>query len=82
MLGQVTTSFKITTDAPEWFYCAQKAGAKPHCQAGMVFAVNAAQYGEKTLENFRNKAAVAPLVMPTNNYSANYTTTPAYTARV
>lgn len=60
MAGQVLSSFTITDTLPAWFYCAQRGGAKPHCQAGMVFAVNAPATGEKTLETFRQKAINVP----------------------
>lgn len=76
MLGQVTASFTIVTESPEWFYCAQTAGAKPHCQAGMVFAVNAPQEGEKTLESFRQKAMAVPVVVaPSSSIGAPATAT-------
>jgi plastocyanin len=40
---------------PIWMFCARD----PHCNAGMVFAINAPTTGEKTFEAFKTKAATA-----------------------
>lgn len=48
-------SITITNDtAPLWFYCAQG----PHCQRGMVFAINPS--AEKTFEKFKETALASP----------------------
>lgn len=78
MLGREVSSFVIENEDPAWFYCAQQAGPKPHCQAGMVFAVNVPESGDRTLESFRKGAAAVPFVPPASSPTATATTT--YTA--
>lgn len=50
--GLARPKYEITINGtePVWAYCAQGAGA--HCQAGMVFAVNAPDSGERTFSAF------------------------------
>lgn len=76
MLGREVSSFAVENKDPAWFYCAQQAGPTPHCQAGMVFAVNAPKDGDRTLESFRKGAAAVPFVPP----AGSSTTTAVYTA--
>ncbi|CAZ79680.1 unnamed protein product [Tuber melanosporum] len=59
--GKVTFPVTVTDDKPRWFYCAQPGNGKPHCQAGMVFAINAPKAGDKTLEAFKKLAAAVPI---------------------
>lgn len=48
-----TSSFTVTNaSAPVWFYCKQGN----HCQAGMVFAINANDNSDKSFANFQNNA--------------------------
>ncbi|KAG0634566.1 hypothetical protein HOY80DRAFT_860209, partial [Tuber brumale] len=54
----------VTDDKPRWFYCAQPGNGNPHCQAGMVFAINAPKTGDKTLEAFKKLAAAVPIAGP------------------
>lgn len=59
--GKMTFPVTVTDDKPRWFYCAQPGNGKPHCQAGMVFAINAPKTGDKTLEAFKKLAAAVPV---------------------
>lgn len=59
-LGAVTSLFTVKDTNPAWFYCAQPGNGNPHCQAGMVFAINPPKSGDKTLDAFRSAAALVP----------------------
>lgn len=37
--GQFIVEYHVNTLSPEWFFCAQTK-SRPHCEAGMVFALN------------------------------------------
>ncbi|OCL02982.1 hypothetical protein AOQ84DRAFT_252022, partial [Glonium stellatum] len=37
--GKFVVDFKVLTEEPQWFYCAQMVH-KSHCNAGMVFSLN------------------------------------------
>jgi plastocyanin len=37
--GRFIVEYEVTSENPEWFFCAQVA-PRPHCQAGMVFSLN------------------------------------------
>ena len=39
----------VNDTKPIWMYCA----TKPHCEKGMVMAINAPQEGEKTLASYK-----------------------------
>ncbi|KAF1921678.1 hypothetical protein BDU57DRAFT_57360 [Ampelomyces quisqualis] len=47
----VTWNMTVQTTEPLWFYCKQQNGI--HCGKGMVFAVNAATTGDKTMADFK-----------------------------
>jgi len=64
--GKETFPVTVTDDKPRWFYCAQPGNGKPHCQAGMVFAINAPKTGDKTLEAFKKLAAAVPVSPPSS----------------
>jgi plastocyanin len=51
--GKFVVKYPVTTSGPQWFFCAQTQG-KSHCQAGMVFALNA---GDK-MGAFQSAASV------------------------
>jgi len=49
-------SLTVMDDNPFWAYCGQKLPI-PHCEQGMVFAINAPEYGntfDKFVENAKN----------------------------
>ncbi|KAF1967555.1 hypothetical protein BU23DRAFT_287120 [Bimuria novae-zelandiae CBS 107.79] len=48
----VTWNMTVATTDPTWWYCKQGT----HCGVGMVFAVNAATTGDKTMSVFKNNA--------------------------
>ncbi|RPB06162.1 hypothetical protein L873DRAFT_1824844 [Choiromyces venosus 120613-1] len=80
--GKVTFPVTVTDDKPRWFYCAQPGGGKPHCQAGMVFAINAPKTGDKTLEAFKKLAAAVPVPgapSTTTTGTSNTTSAPSTT---
>lgn len=54
--GKYLVDFKVESDEPAWFYCAQMA-PKPHCQSGMVFSLNPDVKHDEFVEN----AKLAPL---------------------
>ncbi|KAH8153447.1 uncharacterized protein LAJ45_02260 [Morchella importuna] len=74
-LGAVTSFFTVKDTNPAWFYCAQPGNGKPHCQAGMVFAINPPKSGDKTLDAFRSAAALVPV--PSSTPATATTTTPS-----
>lgn len=47
----VTWNMTVATTEPLWFYCKQQNGI--HCGKGMVFSVNAAKTGDKTMADFK-----------------------------
>lgn len=47
----VTWNMTVATTEPLWFYCKQQNGI--HCGKGMVFSVNAATTGDKTMADFK-----------------------------
>ncbi|KAJ3535783.1 hypothetical protein NM688_g6928 [Phlebia brevispora] len=53
--GMPTVFFKVTADTPFWFHCAQTS-PQDHCQAGMLFAVNAPESGNETFGAFSEAA--------------------------
>ncbi|TAQ85378.1 hypothetical protein B7494_g6298 [Chlorociboria aeruginascens] len=59
--GANPTTFTITVNDtnPIWVYCSQTKGN--HCQSGMVFAINAATTGNKTLLAYQQAAAKTTL---------------------
>ena len=59
----------VNDTKPIWMYCA----TKPHCQKGMVMAINAPQEGEKTLASYK----AAAIGTADNSTSANGTNTTA-----
>ncbi|KIM20486.1 hypothetical protein M408DRAFT_30327 [Serendipita vermifera MAFF 305830] len=65
-----TWTIKVNdASAPQWFFCNQAQ----HCNAGMVFAINAPTTGEKTFEAFLAKAANATHPDPALNVTAPFT---------
>ncbi|KAF2441476.1 hypothetical protein P171DRAFT_72702 [Karstenula rhodostoma CBS 690.94] len=52
--GKAGVTWNITVENTEaqWFYCKQST----HCGVGMVFAINAATTGDKTMSVFKNNA--------------------------
>ncbi|KAK7190984.1 serine-threonine rich protein [Paraphaeosphaeria sporulosa] len=52
--GKAGVTWNITVDSTDaqWFYCKQAT----HCGVGMVFAINAATTGDKTMSVFKNNA--------------------------
>jgi len=50
----VTWEMKVETTEPLWFYCKQQNGI--HCGKGMVFGINAATTGDKTMSAFKQLA--------------------------
>jgi len=46
----VTWNMTVETTDPLWFYCKQQNGI--HCGKGMVFSINAAETGDKTMADF------------------------------
>lgn len=50
----VEWSMTVETTEPLWFYCKQQNGI--HCGKGMVFAINAATTGDKTMSAFKQLA--------------------------
>lgn len=60
----MTFEYKVVDTVPHWVYCGQKL-PNPHCQAGMVFAINPPKEGPNTFEAFLEKAKAAPLDAPT-----------------
>jgi len=50
----VTWNMTVPTTEPLWFYCKQQNGI--HCGKGMVFSVNAATTGDKTMADFKQLA--------------------------
>jgi plastocyanin len=57
--GKFVVKYPVTTLDPQWFFCAQTQN-KSHCQAGMVFALNAAE----GLNAFQSAAAAAQPSLP------------------
>jgi len=53
--GAQIFTLTVGDENPHWVYCGQKL-PKPHCEAGMVFAINPKTSGEKTFDNFQKKA--------------------------
>lgn len=47
----VNWNMTVETTEPLWFYCKQQNGI--HCGKGMVFSINAAISGDKTMANFK-----------------------------
>ena len=72
--GKMTFPVTVTDDKPRWFYCAQPGNGKPHCQAGMVFAINAPKTGDKTLEAFKKLAAAVPVPGAPSSATSGYPT--------
>jgi plastocyanin len=50
----VTWNMTVETEEALWFYCKQQNGI--HCGKGMVFSINAATTGDKTMADFKNLA--------------------------
>ncbi|KAH6875369.1 hypothetical protein BKA58DRAFT_119864 [Alternaria rosae] len=50
----VTWNMTVETTEPLWFYCKQQNGI--HCGKGMVFSINAAETGDKTMADFKGLA--------------------------
>ncbi|EMD60065.1 hypothetical protein GGP41_009469 [Bipolaris sorokiniana] len=50
----VTWNMTVETTEPLWFYCKQKMGV--HCGKGMVFSINPAETGDKTMADFKTLA--------------------------
>ncbi|KAA8619464.1 hypothetical protein Ptr902_13425 [Pyrenophora tritici-repentis] len=50
----VTWNMTVETQEPLWFYCKQQNGI--HCGKGMVFSINAATTGNKTMADFKQLA--------------------------
>ncbi|KAH7360049.1 hypothetical protein BKA66DRAFT_426385 [Pyrenochaeta sp. MPI-SDFR-AT-0127] len=50
----VTWNMTVETTEALWFYCKQQNGI--HCGKGMVFSINAATAGDKTMANFKQLA--------------------------
>jgi plastocyanin len=59
----VTWDMKVTTTEPIWMYCRQEG----HCGTGMVFAVNPAKTGDKTMADFKQ------LAIKLNGTASSYT---------
>jgi plastocyanin len=75
--GKYLVDFKVESDEPSWFYCAQTA-PKSHCRSGMVFSLNP---GAKYVEFVENavSAETPPQVQVTSTPSQNFCAGPSYT---
>ncbi|KAF2127288.1 hypothetical protein P153DRAFT_63380 [Dothidotthia symphoricarpi CBS 119687] len=52
--ADVQFNMTVTTTDPLWFYCRQQTGT--HCGKGMVFSINPATTGDKTMVDFKQLA--------------------------
>jgi len=59
----------VQDTAPIWMYC----NRIPHCNAGMVFAINPPKEGERTFEKFLEKAKEANHPDPEDNITVDFT---------
>jgi hypothetical protein len=61
----------VNDTKPIWMYCA----TKPHCQKGMVMAINAPKEGERTLASYKAAAIKTAENSTSLNGTSNNTTT-------
>lgn len=77
----ITWDYEVTTIDPTWFYCKQKTPAV-HCGAGMVFGINPAKTGDKTMADFKQLAiklnGTAAETAPTGTEEGCYTASQTY----
>ena len=59
--GKYIVEYKVISDKPQWFYCAQTN----HCDAGMVFALNAGNQTRQFIDNIN--AGLSPDIGDTSN---------------